>query len=673
MSKIRLTDEEKEMIVKCIEEETEIPNDLLLKLNPNFFDKIKSQSNFDFKTLDKFKIPTIEYEGKRSESVILAQAVLTGAAVPLQVIRKFGDSKDNEWRNMIVQGDNLQFLKTCYMNQDPLIKDKVKGKVKLIYIDPPFATKSDFGGKDGEYSYSDKIDRAEFLETLRERLIYLKELLADDGSIFVHLDYRTLHYIKIIIDEVFGKENLINEIVYSYRIQGISRSSYARKHQTILWYSKTKQYKFNIERERMIYKNPFIDTKIDDNGKTIKNLSEIQKIDIIKYITDSDGEKLPDKYKKFLFNTYYSEVIVRDVWDCDYTKPFISGSKEYLSYPTQKSETLLKRILNNHSEKHDLVIDIFGGSGTTAAVAEKLGRRWITCDFGKHSIYTIQKRIWNIAASKNLEDSKNGNYNKPPKPFDVVSAGAYDFTKIMNLRKNKEAYIKFVTALFGITREENINYEKKYKISNVFAEKNNNPVEVYPVWDDEYLKNIRIDEEYLKDIIYQSGGKLKGDYYIISPVTCALIDDCVLNNSNKDDVNFKFLKFPYKVLEEVSRQFNIEEQPDSSANINKLVSSVGFYFNQNVKIEVKKISNGIEITDFKTDILQNGKEKYKGLEGLSMLLIDDNYDGKVFNMSSAVYSKDIKDNKIKYTGLTSKTHIIAIDKHGNESKITKIN
>lgn len=212
MSKIRLTDEEKEIIVKCIEEETEIPNDLLLKLNPNFFDKIKSQSNFDFKTLDKFKIPTIEYEGKRSESVILAQAVLTGAAVPLQVIRKFGDSKDNEWRNMIVQGDNLQFLKTCYMNQDPLIKDKVKGKVKLIYIDPPFATKSDFGGKDGEDSYSDKIDRAEFLETLRERLIYLKELLADDGSIYVHLDQKMSHYVKVVMDRLIGTVPILKNI-----------------------------------------------------------------------------------------------------------------------------------------------------------------------------------------------------------------------------------------------------------------------------------------------------------------------------------------------------------------------------------------------------------------------------------------------------------------------------
>ena len=99
------------------------------------------------------------------------------------------ETGDGDWRNLIVQGDNLQFLKTCYQNADPLIKDRVKGKVKLIYNDSPFATKTDFSSSDGEDSYSDRVGRAEFIEQLRERLIFLKGILAKDGSIFVHLDH----------------------------------------------------------------------------------------------------------------------------------------------------------------------------------------------------------------------------------------------------------------------------------------------------------------------------------------------------------------------------------------------------------------------------------------------------------------------------------------------------
>lgn len=184
MPKINLTEEEIEKLVECIQDGTEIPEDLLFKLSPGFFEKLSTAGKFDYKALDKFKIPTLEYAGKRSESVILAQAALTGGAAPLQVVRSFGESQDSQWRNLIVQGDNLQFLKTCYMNQDPLIKDKVKGKVKLVYIDPPFATEADFESGDGINSYSDQVSRSEFIESLRERLIYLREILSRMEAFF---------------------------------------------------------------------------------------------------------------------------------------------------------------------------------------------------------------------------------------------------------------------------------------------------------------------------------------------------------------------------------------------------------------------------------------------------------------------------------------------------------
>ncbi len=672
----KLSQTDIETLLKCIENETEIPEDLLPKLNPSFFDKLAQENKFDYQKLEKYKIPTIEYAGKRSEALILSQAGLMGGGSPLQVERCFESNSQvdqvegDDWKNLIVQGDNLQFLKTCYLNQDPLIKDKVKGKVKLIYIDPPFATKSDFKGKEGEFSYNDKIARSEFLEGLRERLIFLRDILSDDGGIFIHLDYRTVHYVKVTCDELFGKDNLVNEIVYGYRIQGISASSYARKHQTILWYSK-KPYYPTLETERIWYEKQFRDTAfIKASG-----LSDDEKVNIIKSI--SKGETLNDKYKDKLFNKYYSDVRVRDVWDCDSTKPFISGSKEYIGYPTQKSEGLLYRIINNHTDKDDIVMDCFGGSGTTVAVAEKLGRRWIACDFGKHSIYTMQKRMLEIADSKKLgKDVKNGEkYGQPAKPFCVASVGAYDFQRIMNLRENKSAYIDFVLSLFGVTDRAPITegeytdeYAHKFKVANVYAQKDGNPVEVYPIWEDDYLKNIKIDEEYLEGIIAQAGGKLRGPYYIIAPETCDVVGDTKIG-----ETEFNILSFPYKILEEASRNFQLTEQPSSADNINDLVSSVGFYFNEEVDVGAERHKQGIQITRFVTSILNAEGNHYDGLDGLAMILLDKDYDGNTFRIEEAIYHKDISEEGVcKVSGLTDSVALIAVDKHGNESKLLTI-
>ena len=171
MPKISLTAEDKAKLIEAINNGAEPTPDLLPKLFPGTAEK------FDVQALDRAKIPTLEYAGKRPKAAILAEASAGIGAAPLQIVRYFGEAKTGEWENLIVQGDNLQFLKTCYRNIDPLIKDKIKGKVTLICIDPPFATKSEFGGKEGERSYSDKVATAEFIESLRERLIYCREEL----------------------------------------------------------------------------------------------------------------------------------------------------------------------------------------------------------------------------------------------------------------------------------------------------------------------------------------------------------------------------------------------------------------------------------------------------------------------------------------------------------------
>lgn len=628
MAQTNLTPEEKAQIIEALNKGLEPSPDLLPKIFPRTAEK------FDVTALDRAKIPTLEYAGKRTKATILAEGTAGIGAAPLQTVRCFGDVAENEWRNMIVQGDNLQFLKTCYKNIDPLIKDKVKGKVKLIYIDPPFATKSDFGGKDGEYSYADKVDRAHFLETLRERLIYLRELLADDGSIYVHLDQKMSHYVKIIMDEIFGKDRFINEVIWSYTSGGAGIKSFAKKHDSILVFSRTKDYGFNQQKiKRYVDKSKGYDPRIQ-------------------YFKD---EKTGREYRLNLMT---------DVWsDIGIISP---NGFERTNYPTQKPEELIGRIIKTSSSKGDLIIDCFAGSGTTLAVAEKLGRRWIGCDFGKHAIYTIQKRILNISESKNIDDDEK--YGEQPKPFCVVSSGAYDFSHVMDLRKNKDTYIDFVLALFQLVRDNE--KSAKFRLSNIYSLKDGNPVEVYPVWDDQYLKDVRIDEIYLQGVIDQAGGRLQGDYYIITPESCANIGDTTLKNQDNKDVNFKILSFPYKILEDISQKLELQNQPSSASDINNLVTSTSFYFNEDVEIEIVRAEGGLKITKFDTKILDGSGNRFDALSGLAMLLVDLDYvPGKPFDMDVAVYAKEIGEDGIcKVSGLTESVGVIAIDKHGNESK-----
>jgi len=130
----------------------------------------------------------------------------------------------------------------------------------------------------------------------------------------------------------------------------------------------------------------------------------------------------------------------------------------------------------------------------------------------------------------------------------------------------------------------------------VCALKDGNPVEIYPVWEDEYLRDVRVDMDYLAGIVEQAGGKLRGDYYIIAPETCVRVGETTITTGKNRAVTFKPLTFPYKVLEEVARNFTIEEQPSSADNINKLISSVGFYFNEAVTLTATKTKKGFRIT-----------------------------------------------------------------------------
>lgn len=717
MSKIVFSDEELNKLLDAINSRTEPTPELAGRLFPSLMEKLGKEGNFDFDTLNRIKIPTIEYAGKRSEGVILASAAAIGQAAPLQVIRSFGEPDKGGWKNLIIQGDNLQFLKTSYLNQDPLIRDQVKGKVKLVYIDPPFATKSDFQGGEGSKSYGDKVASAEFLENLRERLIFIREILAGDGSIYIHLDWRMVHRVKILMDEIFGEEKLQNQIVWQrHDPHNDAVTRYGRIHDTLLWYSKGENALYNFDK---------ITEGLSAAAINEYNLIMLDSGEIVTWESSLEGKgrrlKLDDctvkgKNPKRQFVWRGAKTSLKRVWPADSPEEMdalvqkgilylrnpnkgaarcrisfldnrqkkgqlaqdiwlnLGRMKGGSIYPTQKPEVLLERIINASSNIGDLVMDVFAGSGTTAAVAERLGRRWIVCDFGKHAIYTMQKRLLHIADSRAFEaDKKDAKYGQPPKAFAVASIGAYDFSRIMHLRENKCAYISFVLALFGIPKEEDKDLIAKYKLDHIYAEKDGDPVEIFPAWEDDYLYNVRIDSNYLQDIITQSRGRLKGSYYIIVPESCTKVSDMKLSNSTGGEVYFRFLKFPYSILEQVSRNFALEDQPDTLENVNNLVSSVGFYFNDEVIVRVEKTTGGIRIIEFKTPILNREDKAYEGLSGLSLLLIDNHYDGNVFNMEKAIYAKEVKEGGVfNLPEITDETAIIAIDKHGNESNPTRI-
>ena len=186
-----ISDYERDYLIELLKNGDDIPEDFKGKLFPVI--------NQEYE---------LSYAGKMRREDILANE--DGSfPVPLQLEKVFNANDVDGWKNMLVFGDNLQFLKTIYQDSDPLISGRVKKQIKLIYIDPPFATSDDFQSKDGAKAYSDKKKGAEFIEYLRKRLILAKEILSPDGSIYVHLDAKMGHYIKVLMDEIFSEFDFI--------------------------------------------------------------------------------------------------------------------------------------------------------------------------------------------------------------------------------------------------------------------------------------------------------------------------------------------------------------------------------------------------------------------------------------------------------------------------------
>lgn len=556
----------------------------------------------------------LSYFGKMKREDILKDA--DGVfSIPLQKDKTFGTKKNkNEWENMLVFGDNLQLLKNIYENEDPIIKDKVKDKVKIIYIDPPFATEDEFKNKKGAKAYSDKVKGSQFIEFLRRRLILAREILSDDGSIFVHLDYRMSHYIKVILDEIFGKNNLRNEIIWTYTGPGSPKmKQFNRKHDTILWYTKTDTWIFNEDDIREEYKDP-------NQGLRKAFGADYSEEDVIK---NREKGKIPEDW-------WYIPVIARQKID----------GIERTGYPTEKPFKLLEKIIKAASSKGDIVMDFFGGSGMTAFVAEKLGRKWIICDIGKLSIYTIQKRILNIKKSRSLTNP-NKKYGKDFEAFSTYQLGLYDLEKTLKL--DWKDYKKFVSELFEFELKET-------KISGISFDgiKKNHYVKI---WDFNKNKDSSIDEDYLNELHKNIGSRINGRIYIVAPSNNV---DFLNDYFEINGIRYYFLKIPYQVIKELHKYpFQKMEQSKSINSVNNIDMAIGFHFIEQPDVESKIIlhDSSIEIIlskFYSKTLVDNDGNEYKNFETLASIFIDKNYDGQNFIMTDYYFANDLKiiDDKI---------------------------
>ena len=402
------------------------------------------------------ELPRIVSEGRREAAQIL-ERLGSGTQIGLQTNELVLPSKDvsgffrgstpqipnafnmaggnGEWMNRLIYGDNLLAMQALLAGDAQTGLPSLRGKVDLIYIDPPFDSKADYRTKISlpgtdieqkptvleQFAYADTWEEGtiSYLKMIYPRLVLMKELLSDRGSIYVHIDWHVGSYVKVILDDIFGKANLVNEIIWCYKSGGAGDTGFAKKHDTILFYSRSKKFIFNNIKEKS-YMMPW-------SGKNPAQT----------YYSDEKG--------------IYTLVNVKDYWTD--IGMLATSAHERVGYATQKPEALLERIIKASSNEGDLVCDFFGGSGTTAAVAERLGRRWITCDIGKPASLVMRKRF----------------IDQEVKPFLYQSIGDYQKEAFRNNKRYKHVgdLSQVVLGLYGAlpftpeqTNDRNFGYIK---------------------------------------------------------------------------------------------------------------------------------------------------------------------------------------------------------------------
>ncbi len=417
----------------------------------------------------------LEWDGKNADAPRLR--------LPLQVVETVNASRadrgtlsfdrdpDTGWRNKLIWGDNLHVLAS--------LADELAGQVDLIYIDPPFDSRQDYkvsiavgdGGDAAdqdlaklssmleEKAYRDTWGKGveSYLQMLYERLVLLRELLSDRGSLFLHLAPNVSHLARVLLDEVFGADNFRAEIIWKRTTAHSDSSSLGAVHENLLWFSKTEQLIWNQQytnyedwyiEQYYRYRDPdgrrFMSGDLSAAGLAgggydyeYKGVSRTWRVPLetMKRL-DREGRVFFTRNRIPRMKRYLDEAKgqpLSDVWTD--VNPVVSWAPEKLGYDTQKPEALLERIIKSSSDEGSIVLDCFAGSGTTAAVAEKLNRRWIAVDIGRFAIHTTRKRLLDIPQCA---------------PFIVANLGRYERQAWQQATTGPQvqAYLDFVVALY---------------------------------------------------------------------------------------------------------------------------------------------------------------------------------------------------------------------------------
>lgn len=556
-------------------------------------EQIIEQLTFDFEPRKTIKgYPELHWTGKRPYKSTIYY--------PAQLKESYGTDKDG-WFNKIFWGDNLQVM-------SHLLKD-YRGKIDLIYIDPPFDSKADYKKKIKlkskevstdqssfeEKQYGDIWNNDEYLQFMYERLVLMRELLSDKGSIYLHCDWHKNHHLRMIMDEIFGVNFFRNEIVWCYDKWVAPSRDFQKNHDIILKYSKTDSFTSNTIRE--------IDEKRQitlDRGYTTNLLANGEK-QLIVY----KGQENKPNIQKLMKSDKFVRVIIRepegnpikDWWQINILHP---KALERLDYPTQKPEKLIERLIKSSSNNGDIVFDCFMGSGTTQAVAMKLGRRFIGADINLGAIQTTTKRLINV--SNELNNSLDNNCYTG---FEVYNVNNYDLFR--NPLEAKELIMQALEV-------------QPFDAGNVYdGEKDGRMIKVMPV---NRIATKADLQGLISNLPYKTFEKIKED----SPTSTVLKLTLVCMGHEPDLAGalaqeLNAYKVDIEVVDILHDKTELQFKRDAEANVvieNGEIVIKNFYplnLMQKLSVDKDMVDNKINIEDWK--------------QLVESVMIDFNYDGAV--------------------------------------------
>ncbi|MFQ6616104.1 MAG: DNA methyltransferase [Fidelibacterota bacterium] len=628
----------------------------------------------------------LAYPGKTAGNQI-ARRTAPSVLEPVKTLGKIGLSG---WHNRMIMGDNLPVLKTLlgYKEEGILTNGDGSSGVRLVYIDPPFGT-GDVYDRDQVSIYSARLKGPRYLEWLRTRIVLLRDLVSEDGSFYLRTDYHFGHYVKVLLDELFGQENFRNEIIVRRTkkvFDGIHRFNSATD--TLYFYSRNKQCVFNgFTRSRRKQKwvpmhSPGIRwTKVNAHYLPFYEENQLKaRQDANIYSRGrvfEDRVWLPPEGRHWTFSQERLEryahegrirvnsrtgileylTSAREILDSNWTD--IPGYSFKWNFPSENSEDLLERVIGASSRPGDVVLDAFGGSGTTGAVAEKMGRRWIMIDSSRTSTYTVFRRMLQLRQG-------NGNRGKaiPPSPFAIYRARPGNGSDGRPRKKvPTEVYRQLIAELLGF----------EYR---PFAHKG---MEFVGRWKGcpVLMFNSELDRHRVREISEPLEGSFDCVLIVVPEGMVSFLEDVVTVNGTE----FRILRVPHSVEEELLSEGGLRtESFEVQKSLKEIVDSARYEVNLppdvscRYRLESSKPGRGhqavITIKDFRSQVRERA-----GVGALGMVALDRAPNGRVFRPDHVWSSEDLirEGYEVKFPVEASESTMLILfaDRYGNERKEAK--